>query len=78
MEQQGSIPTWFDGLGRSEQEKVLAFLYGPTLQRINLREGVFLGPAASVLGSGWEKKGLFLGPVPTQQTAVCPTCLRPY
>jgi hypothetical protein len=81
MAQQTSVDTlksWFNSLGRADQEKVLGFLYGPTLRTISLKEGIFMGPSPAVLGNSWEKKGLFLGPVPAQDVAVCPTCRRPY
>ncbi|HSE22304.1 MAG TPA: hypothetical protein VLB68_11635 [Pyrinomonadaceae bacterium] len=63
-----NLKNWFDQLTRSEQERVLEFLYGNALVK---RTG-YTGPPP-----GWATKGLYCGDAPSS-TSACPTCGRPY
>lgn len=63
-----NLKNWFDGLSRSEQEKVLKFLYGDVL----VIKGGYTGPP-----SGWATRGLYCGDAPSS-SSYCPTCGRAY
>jgi hypothetical protein len=66
-----TLKDWFDELNRTEQEKVLKFLYGERL--VSTR--TYVGPPPL----GWATKGLYCGDAPSASTAsACPTCGRPY
>jgi hypothetical protein len=64
------LKEWFNSLDRSEQEKVIEFLYGG---KVLLREGSYCGPAP-----GTVMKGLYCGPAPSASSATCPTCGKPW
>jgi hypothetical protein len=65
-----TLKSWFNNLGRAEQEEVIRFLYD---ERILLHEGRYFGPHPRLLN-----KGLHCGPVPLSAVTanICPTCGR--
>jgi hypothetical protein len=70
MSASDTLKKWFDELPTSEKREVIQFLYGGKLL---LNEGLYMGPRP-----GAVYKGLFLGPVPSSSTNVCPTCGKSY
>ena len=64
-----TLKKWFTELPESEQQQVLAFLYGKNL----LKKGLYAGPYPESL-----TEGLHVGPIPTSSTSGCPTCGKPW
>ncbi len=64
-----NLEKWFSALTDQQRNEVLDFLYGG---KVLMTKGEYVGPSPELV-----KKGLFTGPAPAQNSAVCGACQRP-
>lgn len=68
------LSAWFSSLDEAEKKEVLRFVYADIYREVRLDEGLYCGPAPTMI----KKGGLYAGPAPAPvgATGRCPTCGR--